>query len=110
MYSASAVERCTALSAMDDPQRIPEDDLEIPGGLTGSPVDSATPLVIPANEGAQTIIIDVGGSDNYPNESPVVERLDVDEGVTTNVAQFTVEYQSDESDDWSPLSSSVSAL
>ena len=104
---ASAVEICDANSGMDDPQKIPEGDMELPTGSSGSPVSSTTPLTIPVGESPATIVLDLGGTPNYPNEAPIVQTLDFNEADIENVASIEIFYKSDESDSWTPLPSNV---
>ena len=86
---------------MDDAQKIPKDDMDLPDNIvSGSPADSSDPMVSPAGETEITAILDVGGSDKYPDDTPVIEKLVVDDSVLDNIASVEVYYQEDESGPW----------
>ncbi len=97
----AAAERCESSSNMDDSQKIPEDDMDLPNNIvSGSPVDSSDPMVSPAGETEITAIIDVGGSSKYPDDTPVIERIAPADSVLENIASVEVYYQEDESGPW----------
>jgi len=106
-YSAAA--QCADLSGMDDPDKIPETDMVLPTNNGGSPVsqDPDGALVIAAGEDPATIILDVGGSDTYPDDAPIVDRLEFVVGSIENVGTINISYQPDGSDGWTTVSPNV---
>ena len=102
----SAAERCESTTGMDEPQKIP--DVEVPEGSTGNIGNPEDDLTIPTSdeEGAPLpeVILDLGGSDKYPDDTPFVEKVVLPEDYTPeNVATVTVYYQEDESAPWIPV-------
>lgn len=85
---------------MDDSQKIPLEDMDRPPQATGSPVDPNNPMETPGGETEITVIIDVGGSPKYPDDTPLIERIEPEDGVLENIDSIVVYYQEDESGPW----------
>lgn len=88
---------------MDDPQKIPDENVETPEDSTGSPVDSDNPLVIDSESEDTTTIIEFGNTPSYPEDTVVVDRLEPVDGVTDNVESVEVYYKDPETGDWIPI-------
>jgi len=88
---------------MNDPQRIPDENVETPTTSTGSPVDSNNPLVIEADSVDTTIVIEFGGTPTYPEETVVVDRIAPVTATTDNVDSVQVYYRDPETGDWVPV-------
>ena len=88
---------------MENPQIIPEENIETPDGSTGSlrPGDDEGPLVIPApgTEPEPEVVIQLT-SDDYP-EPPTLG--DITPGDTDNVETFTVFYKPPGSTEYVPI-------
>lgn len=102
--SISAKGPCTDTTGMDNPQIIPDENIQTPADSTGSlrPGDEAGPLTIPApgpGGPAPEVIIDLT-SDDYP-EAPELGDLTAPE--TTNVEKFTVFIKPTEGTSYVPL-------
>ncbi len=95
---------CTQTDGMEDPQIIPDDNIDTPTGSTGSlrPDDEEGPLVIPppgpGGENPQ-ITIDLT-SDKYP-EAPNIGDLTPDD--TENIDTITIFYKPPGSTTFVPL-------
>lgn len=100
MCLTSAAERCDSESGMNDPDKVPEDKISTPDGSTGNPVDSDNPLEIPGGSTDTDIELEFG-SDRYPDETPVVDKIVPTN--TDNVATVQYWYKPEGSDEWKPV-------
>jgi len=92
---------------MDDPQKIPPEDIERPTSTVGSPVDRDDPLVGPKGEEEVVVILDLGGSEKYPDDTPFVEKVEPIDDSLENIESVEVFYQEDESGPWIPVTDGV---
>lgn len=93
---------------MDDPQKIPDDSIEKPEGSTGSPVDPDSPLVTPGDNEEVEVVIDLGGTDKYPEDAPFTEKIDPIDDELVNIDTVQVYYREDPSSPWEEITDGVS--
>jgi len=93
---------------MNDPQKIPTDEMELPVGSSGSPVDSSTPLLYnPSGETSVTLVVKLGGTPTYPEDTVEMDRIEFLSDEIQNVASIQVSYKRDQSSPWEILEPST---